>query len=96
MVPHKKKKKKRDEHTEAPPVAPNSLSGVVDLRPAFQNRGVGSIILNRLLANAAAKGKPVELSVLKNNPARRLYDRLGFAVVSEDEMKYFMRRPHGV
>jgi ribosomal protein S18 acetylase RimI-like enzyme len=54
------------------------------------------LVLSRILAAAAAKGKPVELSVLKNNPARRLYDRLGFAVVTEDEMKYYMRRSYGV
>lgn len=66
------------------------------IEPQFQNRGVGSMILNRLLATAAAKAKPVELSVLKNNPARRLYERSGFVVVSENEMKCFMRRPYGI
>src|SRR5262249_46849624 len=72
------------------------LLGHFYVEPRFQNRGVGSMILSRLLATAAGKGKPVELSVLKNNPARRLYDRLGFAGVSEDGMRYHMRRLHGV
>ena len=33
----------------------------------------------------------VELSVLKLNPARRLYERLGFVQVSEGEYSYLMR-----
>src|SRR5262245_16354461 len=54
------------------------LLGHFYVEPRFQNRGVGSMILSRLFATAAAKRKPVELSVLKNNPARRLYERAGF------------------
>src|SRR5262245_38901119 len=47
---------------------PNSiLLGHFYIEPRFQNRGVGSVILGRLLAAAAAKSKPIELSVLKNN-----------------------------
>jgi ribosomal protein S18 acetylase RimI-like enzyme len=30
--------------------------------------------------------------VLKGNPARRLYDRLGFEIVGEDETQFYMRR----
>lgn len=66
------------------------------VQPQFQSRGFGSTALRRLLAAPAAKGKTVELTVLKNNPARRFYERFGFSVVDEDEMKYFMRRSHGI
>jgi GNAT superfamily N-acetyltransferase len=72
------------------------LLGHFYIEPRFQNRGIGSTILSRVLAEATAKSKPVELAVLKNNPARRLYERSGFVVVSEDDMKYFMRRSHGL
>ncbi len=40
----------------------------------------------------AATNKAVVLGVLKNNPARRLYERLGFAVASETDTKFMMRR----
>ena len=36
---------------------------------------------------------PVELQVLKVNPARRLYGRLGFQVTGETETHYLMQRP---
>jgi ribosomal protein S18 acetylase RimI-like enzyme len=44
-----------------------------------------------LLAEWEPTRKPVVLGVLKNNPARRLYERLGFLVVGESEMKFMMR-----
>lgn len=34
------------------------------------------------MSAASARGLPVRLSVLVNNPARRLYERLGFRVSS--------------
>ena len=35
------------------------------------------------------------LAVVKINPAKRLYDRLGFRVAGEDERKFYMRREPG-
>jgi len=35
---------------------------------------------------------PTRLSVLKANPAKRLYLLLGFEVIGEDAHEYFMRR----
>lgn len=72
------------------------LLGHFYIDPHYQNRGIGTVVLGRLITAANAKAKPLELTVLKNNPARRLYERLGFSIVREDEMKYCMRRPHGV
>jgi len=34
---------------------------------------------------------PLELVLLKVNPARRLYDRLGFRAYKEDANRYYMR-----
>ncbi len=60
------------------------------LRPALQKRGIGTDVMRRLLAEWQAR--PIVLTVLKNNPARRLYQRLGFAVIGETDMKFMMRR----
>ena len=49
----------------------------------FQNQGLGTAVLRELLAVAQVRGVPVRLQVLRVNPARRLYDRLGFAVIEE-------------
>lgn len=42
-------------------------------------------MLNALLADAARERVPVSLSVLHGNPARRLYERLGFRLASETD-----------
>jgi ribosomal protein S18 acetylase RimI-like enzyme len=48
-------------------------------------------LLQELLADAARAQVAVELSVLKANPARLLYERLGFKLIGEDEYEYRMR-----
>jgi len=59
--------------------------------PRFQNRGVGSTVLTQLTGAWRTKAKPVRLGVFKDNPARRLYERFGFVVESEEETRYVMR-----
>jgi ribosomal protein S18 acetylase RimI-like enzyme len=46
--------------------------------PEYRGRGVGSELLRRLLASAAAVYRSVSLSVSADNPAMRLYERAGF------------------
>ena len=60
------------------------------LAPARQGRGIGTDILRKLQAHAAAAGRPLRLNVLVNNPARRLYERLGFRIERSDAMKHYM------
>ena len=55
----------------------------VALLPAFRGEGAGSAILADLLEWAAGKSKPVTIHVERNNPARSLYDRLGFVFREE-------------
>lgn len=53
------------------------------IAPEFQNRGLGTAVLRQLQTEAKALGVPLRLQVLKVNPARRLYARLGFTTVEE-------------
>ncbi len=62
-----------------------------ELLPEYQRKGIGTALIQAVLAEAAQVAKPVFLPVLKVNPARRLYERLGFEVVWEDEMNYLMK-----
>ena len=62
------------------------------IAPAQQKRGIGTQVMDLLLKEWQSAGKPIVLNVLKNNPARRLYQRLGFATVGETDMKFLMRR----
>jgi ribosomal protein S18 acetylase RimI-like enzyme len=48
------------------------------LLPGQRCRGLGRRLLQVLMAEAGAAGKPLRLQVLKTNPALRLYSRLGF------------------
>jgi ribosomal protein S18 acetylase RimI-like enzyme len=58
----------------------------IELLPEFQGRGIGGRIIGDLLA----KGKRVDLQVLKQNPATELYKKLGFKVIGENDLKYLM------
>jgi ribosomal protein S18 acetylase RimI-like enzyme len=66
----------------------------IALLPTYRGTGIGTTILRDLLAEADAKGKPVRIHVERNNPALRLYQRLGFVMI-EDKGVYLLmeRRP---
>jgi ribosomal protein S18 acetylase RimI-like enzyme len=56
--------------------------GRIAVHPRWQGRGIGTGIIRDLLADAAARGRPVTLDVLVvNDRARALYERLGFREV---------------
>jgi ribosomal protein S18 acetylase RimI-like enzyme len=59
---------------------------------AFQRRGIGTEIIRGLIDQAAQAGLPVTLGVVKTNPARNLYQRLGFLITHENDRKFYMRR----
>lgn len=56
----------------------------VALLPEHRSRGIGTALLRALIAEAAANGQAVTLSVDRDSRALSLYRRLGFATVSED------------
>lgn len=57
----------------------------IQIHPSRQGQGIGEAVLRELLIEAAQEHVPVSLSVLHGNPARRLYERLGFRLASETE-----------
>ena len=63
--------------------------------PPWQRSGIGSEVLGNLLATWRPTGKKIVLRVLKNNPARRLYERLGFSVIAETGVTFRMRASDG-
>jgi GNAT superfamily N-acetyltransferase len=58
----------------------------------LQRRGIGSAIIHRLIHRANRAKQPVTLGVVKTNPARHLYERLGFRTTHDDDRKFYMRR----
>ncbi|WUS35430.1 GNAT family N-acetyltransferase [Streptomyces sp. NBC_01255] len=55
------------------------------LAPELQGRGLGTAVLRGLLDRTDEEGIPIRLVVLKGSAARRLYEREGFAVESEED-----------
>jgi ribosomal protein S18 acetylase RimI-like enzyme len=55
----------------------------IAVRPAHIGRGAGSLMRARLLSYAAATHSSIVLSVRANNPAKTLYERLGFDIVAQ-------------
>lgn len=62
----------------------------LEIAPAHQGRGIGTAILSAVQQRAAGRNQPVTLQVLKVNPARRLYDRLGFRQTGETPTHFQM------
>ena len=58
----------------------------------FQRKGIGTEVMKRLISEANEFNLAVRLSVVRINPARRLYERLGFRVTHEDDRKFYMKR----
>jgi ribosomal protein S18 acetylase RimI-like enzyme len=50
----------------------------ISVLPEYRNQGIGDEMLRSLQREAAEAAKTVRLNVLKQNPAKRLYERLGF------------------
>ena len=61
---------------------------VVDiaLLTAARGQGIGGHLMRDILDEAAAAGIMVRIHVERTNPARRLYDRLGFRTMEEGEV----------
>ena len=56
----------------------------------YQNKGIGRKILEEQLKENQSKGIRTILQVFKDNPAKSLYEKLGFKVYGETETHYQM------
>ncbi len=64
----------------------------IALRPAYRNTGIGGGLLVALIQEGTAHCLPVSAHVEKNNPALRLYRRLGFREAGDAGVYCFLRR----
>lgn len=64
----------------------------VALLPEARAMGIGTSLLRDLMAEADAAGVPVRLHVETYNPARRLYERLGFTAAGQTGVHVLMER----
>lgn len=61
------------------------------LLSGYQGQGIGGALVSALQEEAAARCVPIRLRVLKVNPAKRFYERLGFGVQEESEYFFHMQ-----
>ncbi|MFC5049081.1 GNAT family N-acetyltransferase [Rubritalea spongiae] len=66
--------------------------GDIQISQEFQNMGIGSSLIANVLAEADEQSIPVRLRVLKSNPARNLYTRMGFIELEDAGHATFMIR----
>ena len=55
----------------------------ITLLPEYRDRGIGRALMKDVLRKAARVRKFVSLHVEDSNPAKRLYERMGFVEVGE-------------
>jgi ribosomal protein S18 acetylase RimI-like enzyme len=63
----------------------------IEVLPDYQNQGIGTAVIKSVLEEVHHTGQPVGLQVLKVNPARSLYERLGFLTTGQTATHYLMR-----
>jgi ribosomal protein S18 acetylase RimI-like enzyme len=64
----------------------------IALLPEYRNRGIGSTLLRAILDEGERADLPVTIHVESFNPALRLYERLGFRMVEDKGVYYFMEK----
>lgn len=64
----------------------------IAMLPGYRGLGIGTRLLNELLMLLQSRYGALSLSVSKENPALRLYQRLGFAMVKDDGNSVTMKR----
>jgi GNAT superfamily N-acetyltransferase len=62
----------------------------VHLVKRYRNRGIGSRLIRAAMETAEWRRLPLNLNVVRGNPAIALYLRLGFRVVDEDQELFRM------
>jgi len=62
----------------------------VQIMPQYQGKGIGQSILSCLQKQAKKDSKIISLSVLKSNPAKKLYEKLGFSIIAQSDNEFMM------
>ncbi|GAA0714034.1 GNAT family N-acetyltransferase [Aquimarina litoralis] len=63
----------------------------LQITPKLQGKGIGNYVLNNVIEQSVATNKEIRLKVLKENPAKFLYERNGFSIYDEDSYEFYMK-----
>ena len=64
--------------------------GEIQISKDFQNQGIGTFLIELIIQEVRANNKKLWLKVLKGNPAKKLYQRLGFTKLKESSTHEIM------
>lgn len=66
-------------------------SFAISLYKDYRNRGIGTALMERMIQELAKRGyEKASLAVQKTNYAVRMYQKVGFEIVGENEEEYLM------
>jgi GNAT superfamily N-acetyltransferase len=57
--------------------------GDIQIQSEYRNKGIGTSLIESVIRSASIVNRPVRLRVLRGNPAKNLYLRLGFKEVEK-------------
>lgn len=64
--------------------------GMIMIHPDYQNKGIATNIIKEYIQTAKNKNKRIKIKTYKKNPAKKLYERLGFRIYNEDKTHVHM------
>ena len=64
--------------------------GEIQITKDFQKQGIGTSLIRSIIQEARANNKKLWLKSLKGNPAKKLYQRLGFTKLEESSTHEIM------
>ena len=67
------------------------IVGLIIVHPDYQGKAIGTKILKDYINKAKENNKTIRLKTYKLNPAKRLYERLGFIQYMEDDTHVYLR-----
>ncbi len=62
----------------------------IALLPEYRGQGLGGLLMHGLLEEGQKAGKPIRIHVEYDNPAMRLYKRLGFRRIDDNGIYHLM------
>jgi ribosomal protein S18 acetylase RimI-like enzyme len=66
--------------------------GDIQIDRSYRNQGIGTQLIETVISSANLANKPIRLRVLKGNPVKNLYHRLGFIEIQTLDHCYQMER----
>ena len=65
--------------------------GLIIVHPNYQKKGIATSIINNYIDIARKDNKDILINTYKYNPAKKLYEKLGFKQYNEDDTHVYLK-----